>query len=449
MWAQDVAVMCGYHAGASAAVTPLAPFQEGLQQLLANLPVSVDLTTGTFNVGTGNTGVNNIGNGNTGNGNIGAGNYGNGNVGIENYGNGNVGIGNVGNWNVGIGNTGNRIFGYANPGSGNVGVLLIDVNQVGAGVPAEVALIMGGTGLSPLPKPGDVELIEQFITPHHPSYVAKFLVVPSKFFPFTGLDSLTLDASVAQGVERLNTAIMAQYAAGNHTIVLGASQSAAIATLEMRYLQTLPAGLRPGPDELSFVLFGNPDRPDGGLLARLPGFSIPPLGFTWYGATPADAYPTVDYAVQYDGVADFPRYPLNLLATANAIAGFFFVHPAYDTLTPAQIASGVVQPASADSLTTYILIPSDDLPLLLPLRAIPFVGNPLAELIQPDLRVLIELGYDRTGHQDVPTPFGLFPNVDPAAVVADLQLGAVQGVNNALAELGLPPPPVLACQRID
>lgn len=212
--------------------------------------------------------------------------------------------------------------------------------------------------------------------------------------------------------------------------------------MEMRYLQSLPAALRPGPDELSFVLTANPNRPNGGLLARLPGFSVPFIDFTFNGATPADLYPTVDYAVQYDGAADFPKYPLNLFATANALAGFAYLHPSY-ALSAAQFASGIVQPVSPSSLTSYILIPTHDLPLLNPLRSIPVVGNPLADLIQPDLRVLVELGYDRTGFQDVPTPFGLFPSVDPAAVLGQLGRGAVQSVsavvNDALAGFGFPP----------
>jgi PPE-repeat protein len=420
MWARDVAAMSGYFAGASAATAQLTPWLE--------------LRTGIFNQGNGNIGVKN-----TGVDNIGVNNTGNGNVGIGNLGDGNIGIGNIGNWNVGIGNTGNRNVGFGIPGDGNVGVLLINENQVGAGGPAETALLMGGTGLSPLPKPGFAPTAERFITPTHPAYIAQFLVTPEKFFPFTGPTSVTFDASVAQGVENLNTAIMAQQAAGNHTVVFGVSQSATIATLEMRYLETLPAGLRPGPGELSFVLTGNPDRPDGGIFARLAGFSIPTLGVTAYGATPTNAYPTIDYAVQYDGVADFPQYPIDIFADANAVAGILFIHPAYYAVTPAQIASGVVEPVSpGDTQTTYILIPSQNLPLLDPLRAIPFVGNPLADLVQPDLRVLVELGYDRAAYQDLPTSFGLFPNVDPATLAAELQQGAVQGVSGALADVGLP-----------
>ncbi|REY35065.1 PE-PPE domain-containing protein, partial [Mycobacterium tuberculosis] len=315
-----------------------------------------------------------------------------------------------------------------------------DVLVVGNGGPGVTALVMGGTdSLLPLPNIPLLEYAARFITPVHPGYTATFLETPSQFFPFTGLNSLTYDVSVAQGVTNLHTAIMAQLAAGNEVVVFGTSQSATIATFEMRYLQSLPAHLRPGLDELSFTLTGNPNRPDGGILTRF-GFSIPQLGFTLSGATPADAYPTVDYAFQYDGVNDFPKYPLNVFATANAIAGILFLHSGLIALPP-DLASGVVQPVSSpDVLTTYILLPSQDLPLLVPLRAIPLLGNPLADLIQPDLRVLVELGYDRTAHQDVPSPFGLFPDVDWAEVAADLQQGAVQGVNDALSGLGLPPP---------
>ena len=132
---------------------------------------------------------------------------------------------------------------------------------------------------------------------------------------------------------------MELHAAGNDTVVFGLSQSSTVATLEMRYLQSLPAALRPGTDELSFVLVANPNRPDGGLLSRFPGFSIPFMGFTFNGATPANVYPTIDYAIQYDGAADFPQYPLNLLATANAMAGFA-LHSSLVCAVAAQIRVG-------------------------------------------------------------------------------------------------------------
>lgn len=444
MWAQDVAAMSGYHAGASAAVTQLTPFHEGLQQLLQNvheqatrayqaagLPaISVDLNAGTFNVGNGNVGVNNIGNGNIGNGNIGIGNIGDGNLGLRNVGNGNIGNGNIGNWNIGLGITGNGQIGLGTPIDDGPNFLVI-----GDGGPGVTALVMGGTESF---VPASVELLQyaaQFITPFHPGYTAEVLATPSKFFPFTGLNSLTFDASVAQGVANLHTALMAQHAMGNDIVVFGVSQGAIIAGLEMHYLQSLPEILRPGIDELSFALSGNPGRPDGGLFARFGSFAIEQLGLTFSGATPASIYPAVDYSTQYDGVSDFPRYPLNVFSTANALAGILFLHSGLISV-PTDIASGVVQPVSSPNvLTTYILMPTHDLPLLYPLRAIPFLGDPLADLIQPNLRVLVELGYDRTAYQDVPTPFGLFPSVDWGAVGVQLQEGAAQGVADALGSI--------------
>jgi PPE-repeat protein len=427
MWAQDVAVMTGYHAEASAVAAQLA----GAYAATGLPGLSIDWTNGTFNLGSGNKGANNIGFGNIGNGNVGVNNRGDGNIGFQNRGNGNVGLINVGN----------RLIGYGLPGDGNIGVSLIEMNPVGGGSPTTTAILMGGTGPSPLPWSGFQSFAKSFITPTHPSYDAQFLVTPSKLFPITGPTSLTFDTSIAEGMQRLNSAITNVHAAGTDAVVFGLSQSSTVATQESRYLQSLPAALRPGTDELSFVLVANPNRPDGGLLSRFSGLSIPFMGFTFNGATPANLYPTVDYAIQYDGAADFPQYPLNLLATANALAGFAYIHPSY-ALSAAQFASGIVQPVSPDSLTTYILIPTHDLPLLNPLRAIPLVGNPLADLVQPDLRVLVELGYDRTAYQDVPTPAGLFPRVDPAVLAAQLQQGAVQGVSDALGGLGVPPPPV-------
>ncbi|EUA34694.1 PE-PPE domain protein [Mycobacterium xenopi 3993] len=48
------------------------------------------------------------------------------------------------------------------------------------------------------------------------------------------------------------------------------------------------------------------------------------------------------------------------------------------------------------------MIPTQNLPLLEPLRQVPVVGNPLADLLQPDLRVIVELGYDRAATRMFP-----------------------------------------------
>jgi hypothetical protein len=87
-------------------------------------------------------------------------------------------------------------------------------------------------------------------------------------------------------------------------------------------------------------------------------------------------------------------------------------------------------------MTTYYMIPTQNLPLLDPLRAIPVVGNPLADLLQPDLKVLVNMGYGdpnygwSQGPANVPTEFGLFPSLNEVAKVpALLASGTHQGVS--------------------
>ena len=84
-------------------------------------------------------------------------------------------------------------------------------------------------------------------------------------------------------------------------------------------------------DNLNFVLVGNEMNPNGGFLSPLPGsLKLPSLGLDFYGGTPETAFPpTTNYTLEYDGFADFPRYPLNFLADLNAGLGIVFVHTKY------------------------------------------------------------------------------------------------------------------------
>jgi hypothetical protein len=311
------------------------------------------------------------------------------------------------------------------------------------------ALIMGGTdpccvtSTTPwyVPPAGYLAETQNFISQDYPGYTSVGLSIPDELGPFTGLDSETFGTSLQQGTDVLNTAIMDHINANNDVVVFGYSQSATVETLELEQLATLPASERPTADQLAFVMIGDGNNPDGGLLERFDGAYIPSLDASFSGATPDDVYPTDIYTLQYDGWADYPQYPLNILADLNAFAGIAYVHGEYPTLTASEIAASAQQlPTTAsDTMTNYYLIPTENLPLLDPVRSIPVVGQPLADLLQPDLRVLIELGYDRTAPANVPTPAELFPtNVNPITVVEDLVQGTAQGVNNALTDVGLP-----------
>ncbi|KAA1430392.1 PE-PPE domain-containing protein, partial [Mycolicibacter arupensis] len=110
-----------------------------------------------------------------------------------------------------------------------------------------------------------------------------------------------------------------------------------------------------------------------------------------------------------------------------------------------QIAQSVLLPVSDGYAgnTDYFMIPTENLPLLELLRAVPFLGDPLADLMQPALRVLINLGYGSIengwdpGPADLSTPFGLFPtNIDLGDVLTALGNGVEQGWNDFINDLG-------------
>ncbi|WP_415823697.1 PPE family protein, partial [Mycobacterium basiliense] len=116
MWAQDVAAMFDYHAGASAIASALTPFTRlrqgpalgGGTLAAAAEAVFADLSgrTSIFNAGLANVGVGNVGVAGVGGLNVGGGSVGEGNVGFGNFGSWNVGSGNQGSFNLGSGNVG-------------------------------------------------------------------------------------------------------------------------------------------------------------------------------------------------------------------------------------------------------------------------------------------------------------------------------------------------------
>ncbi len=307
------------------------------------------------------------------------------------------------------------------------------------------ALIMGGTG-NPQPDPAYVSAVNN-------AYIQRLfaganpvgLFTPEQFWPITpSLGNLTFGQSVAQGVGLLNTAIDTQInTLHNSVLVFGYSQSATIATNEIK---ALTAAGSPYQGQLSFMLIGDPNNPVGGILERFPGFYIPFLDVPFNGATPPNSpYPTSIYTIQYDGIADAPQYPLHVVSDLNAIMGYFYVHSTYPTLTAAQVANASPLPTSPGytGSTQYYMFLTQDLPLLDPIREIPYVGNPIADLLQPDLRVLVDLGYGSYGpglnYANIPTPAGLLEIGDPFIIIPDLAKGAVQGSQAALVDLGLLP----------
>jgi hypothetical protein len=196
-----------------------------------------------------------------------------------------------------------------------------------------VALVMGGSG-EPIPPAPYVEALNYLSVTFSPLANVQGLVTPEGLYPLTGIKSMTFDASVSQGVQILDSAIKQQIAGGNSVAVFGVSESAVISSLEMKNLAAMGAGA-PTANQLGFTLVGDQMNPNGGILARFPGFpagqplQLPSWGLTFYGATPPNTiYPTNVYTLEYDGFADFPQYPINVISDLNAFVGILNVHTA-------------------------------------------------------------------------------------------------------------------------
>ncbi|MGB3351468.1 MAG: PE-PPE domain-containing protein [Mycobacterium sp.] len=179
----------------------------------------------------------------------------------------------------------------------------------------------------------------------------------------------------ADGLRALTSAIRTAQAP---TTVVGFSQGALISSAWLE--DNAGKAGAPATEDLSFVLVANPLRKYGGVRP------VYDLG----DPTPETDYSVLDIAIEYDGAADFPDDPFNLLALANAFAGFQYVHISrYDDVDLENAEKLVWQ----DGNTTYVLIRSQNIPLLEPLRILGL--NELADRLNDPLKAIIDSAYDR------------------------------------------------------
>ena len=249
--------------------------------------------------------------------------------------------------------------------------------------------------------------------------------------------------SETQGAADLIEAIQRAIADGsvsadNPLYAFGYSQSSALSGLSMQQLASagVPA------NDLHFVLVGDPSTPDGGIYSE---FGLTDIAPGIDDLTPDNLYPTDVYTLEYDPVADWPRYSLDVLSDLNAADGLLFEHLAYLGLTPQEISGAIPLETAGDSLTSYYMIPSETLPILDPLLLTPIIGQPLYDLLEPDTSILVNLGYGsitegwNQGPADLVTTvnWGL-PDMDWNQVFAALDTGAQQGWDAFTADLENP-----------
>ena len=257
---------------------------------------------------------------------------------------------------------------------------------------ADTALQLGGT-----PLPSYISwFVDTPVYPLNPQYFAQYTFVdvpyPQTIGPFSGLGTPSMGESVATGRAHLETAINAT---AGKILVIGNSQGSLPADDERARLAKDPNA--PSPNRLSFLVNGDPEQ-RGGLFDRLfgPGTYIPILNYTTVGQVDSQ-YDLVVFANEYDGIADFPDRPWNLLASLNALFGVAYLHAATGSLNPytvpAEDVTVTVNPRTGATTTTY-RAPAQHLPLLIPLRILG-VHSDVVDALEALLRPIVDAGYSR------------------------------------------------------
>ena len=198
---------------------------------------------------------------------------------------------------------------------------------------------------------------------------------------------ILVDQSIGRGVDNLDAAIKS---ADGPIVVAGLSEGSMVIDHEQARLLNDPDA--PPADQVTFVIFGNPER---GVLALLPdGTHVPLVGYTT-SAPVESQYDTIIVRGEYDGFADPPDRPWNLISTFNAVIGAGVVHSLYADVDPATIPPENVttEVNSKNATVTTYLVPTEELPLTLPLR---FIAPPaVVDRIDDVVRPIVDAGYSR------------------------------------------------------
>ncbi len=207
---------------------------------------------------------------------------------------------------------------------------------------------------------------------------------PVDYFAFPG------SAFTSQGATNVEKAIEA-LPEDEPVVLFGHSEGGQVIYADLRRWAANPE-TAPDPARVSWVSIGNPENPYGGRRPKTESAGAPWL-------PPTTAYQGTEVIRQYDGWADWPDDPTNLLAVANAVAGMLTIHSNYWQVDLADPANVRYTPdvAGQPGNVTCVWVPTKTLPLVA-------WAGPLAPTLDNALRPIVEKGYHRPVDIPDPTP---------------------------------------------
>ncbi|MGV0994303.1 MAG: PE-PPE domain-containing protein [Mycobacterium sp.] len=207
--------------------------------------------------------------------------------------------------------------------------------------------------------------------------------------------------NLGEGVKQASDDLLAQIAiTSGPQVAVGMSGSTFVVNEVMRRLGNDP-NPPATPQDITFVVIGDGER---GLLPAIAALIGPDLPLVNYRVQPIPVTPYNVIVVkgEYDGLADWPDRPWNLLADVDAWLGspavenYGYIH--WDSIfnsLDAVPASYITTEVNAKGGTTITyLVPTPEIPLLYPLHA---MGVPQAaiDVLNSVLKPLVDLGYSR------------------------------------------------------
>lgn len=300
---------------------------------------------------------------------------------------------------------------------------------------AATIVAIGGTGNPSGQKPDVTQLLGGSLAVGR---TAAYIETPQQLWPVNG--TMSLNKSLAVGTPLAIEGIRRQ--TDTDVTYVGVSQGAAVLGLAVNYFIAHPDEA-PSPDQVQFYLVSSPIRPNGGILVRLRGITIPVFDIGPQTPSQSGPYKVVDTAWAYDLYANAPLYPTNLLSVVNAFFGVYnptgtsihgtdpdYTNPDYEVRTEV-----------VGNTTYHTLIPKH-LPMLQPLMETKL--RPLAELIEPLVKVWVNAGYyknDPAADPGTVRPFELFmPLENIARALQQTPQAIVEGMKTIPRNLGVRSP---------